>query len=314
MEVHAVAATPPPPATSDVMDDPAIWVSRSNPPASLVLGTNKRPPFGGLYVYKLSGQLKEIFPIGPLNNVDTRTNFPFKWKHIDIAVATEPEEKKLAFFSIDPQTGKIFFIGFSPMTFDRVPYGFCLSREGKKFYAIVTFKGGGAEKWEFWEEHEKLHMKKVQEYPIKTQAEGCVANDEDGTLFMAEEDKGIWAFKEGEPPHMVARVGEYDLMADLEGLTLYKGKYLIVSSQGNSTYAVFSAKDPYLYIGSFVITASSTQEGTEETDGIAATGANLEGLYSKGLFVAHDNRSSKGGASNFKFVPWREIAQKLHLE
>lgn len=314
VEVHATAATPLPPVASDVMDDPAIWINKSTPSESLIFGTNKRPPFGGLSVYKLSGHLKEVISVGPLNNVDTRTNFRFEWHFIDLAVASHTEIKKLAFFGIEPNQGKITFLGFSPISFERTPYGLCLAKKDKDFFAIVTFKGGGAEKWQFWEELGKLHMKKIAAYPIKTQAEGCVVNDEDGRLFIAEEEKGIWVFNEGTPPHMIAKVREHDLVADLEGLTLYQGKYLIVSSQGNSTYSVFSAKPPYPYLGHFAITPSSTQEGTEETDGIAVTSANLGGAYAKGLFVAHDNRSSKGGGSNFKFIPWSEIAQRLRLE
>ncbi len=60
--------------------------------------------------------------------------------------------------------------------------------------------------------------------------------------------------------------------------------------------------------------ASPTQEGTESTDGIAVTAANLQGKLTRGLFIAHDNRSSKGGVSNFKLVPWGQIADKLGLE
>ncbi len=314
VEAHALAATDLPLVKSDVMDDPAIWINQKDPSKSLILATNKRPPYGGLYVYTLEGKLKSVSPIGPLNNVDYRPDFPYKGTTIDIAVASYPLTKKFAFFAITPLKGDVTFLGFSSTAFHKEPYGLCLLKRDNTFYAIVTFVGGGAEKWQFWEKGGTLHTQKITSYPIKTQAEGCVANDQEETLFIAEEGKGIWAFMGTASPHLIAKVGENNLKADLEGLALYNGKYLIASSQGNSTYGVFSAHLPYTYLGSFKIAPTHAQEGTEETDGIDVTAHNLGGSYSQGLFVAHDNRFSKGGGSNFKLVPWTEIAQKLGLK
>ncbi len=314
LEVHALYETPPATTPSDVMDDPAIWVNKSHPHKSLILTTHKREPNGGLYIYNLQGKLTQQILVGPLNNVDLRANFPHKGKEIGIAVASHTGNKKLAFFSIDPRDGVTKLIDYSPNTFEKKPYGVCLSKKGNDFYAIVTFSKGGAEKWQFWSDHGQIQTKKIRSYPIKTQAEGCVVDELDDRLFLAEEDKEIWAFKEGQPDEIVAKVGEHDLQDDLEGLTLYDNRYLIVSSQGNSTYGVFAAQPPYTYLGTFAITPSKSHEGTEETDGIDVTSANLGGPFSEGLFVAHDNRSSKGGGSNFKLVPWSEIREKLMLK
>jgi len=314
VEVHASAATDLAPVKSDVMDDPVIWINNKNPSKSLILVTNKRDPYGGLYIYTLEGNLKKVISTGPLNNIDYRAGFPYKGTHIDIAVATHPPTKRLAFFAISPLNGDVTFLGFSPNSFQQEPYGLCLLKRNNAFYAILTFTGGGAEKWQFWEEETTLHTQKIASYPIETQAEGCVANDQDGTVFIAEEDRGVWAFTETLPPRLIAKVDENDLKADLEGLTLYNGKYLIVSSQGNSTYGVFTSHPPYSYLGSFKITPTLAQEGTEQTDGIDVTSHNLGAPYSRGLFIAHDNRSSKGGGSNFKLVPWEDIAQKLGLK
>lgn len=313
-EVHALYETLPAKVQSDVMDDPVIWINQYSPPQSLILATRKREPEAGLYIYDLKGKFIGSLQVGPLNNVDVRANFPHKRRHIDIAVASHTKHKRLAFFSINPQSGNTQFISYSLNAFDQKPYGLCLSKQGDHFYAIVTFAKGGAEKWQFWSEGGEILTKKVKTYPIKTQAEGCAVDDLEDRLFLAEEDKAIWAFKEGQPAEIVAKVGEHELEDDLEGLTLYDNKYLIVSSQGNSTYGVFSAHPPYTYLGNFAITPSDSHEGTEETDGIDATAVNLGGPFTEGLFVAHDNRSSKGGGSNFKLVPWAEIQKKLQLQ
>ena len=310
-EVHASGATDLPIQKSDIMDDPAIWVNESQPSESLILATNKKPPYGGLYVYGLDGKLQNSLQIGPINNVDIRKDFSMAHTFIDIAVASYKPEKRLAFFGIAPTTGKVTFLGLGDKIFEKRPCGVCLQKEGQDFYVIVTFKFSGAEKWKFWAEDDSLLMKKVVSYPIKTLAEGCVVDDSTGTVFIGEEDVGIWAFPKDTPGKLIAQVGENGLTADVEGLTLYGNKYLIASSQGNSSYNIYRPSPPYSFISSFKIAAGS-YEGTEDTDGIDVTSANLGGIYTDGLFVAHDNRSSKGGGSNFKVVPWREIQRGLN--
>jgi 3-phytase len=309
-EVHATAATDLPIQKSDIMDDPAIWVNRKYPEQSLIFGTNKKDPYGGLYVYTLDGKLKESLQIGPINNVDLRTGFFMAHTLTDIAVASFKPSKTLAFFAISPHIGKVTYLGLGDHTFEKKPYGVCLQKHGGDFYAIVTFKYSGAEKWHFWAEDTGIRMKKVASYPIESLAEGCVVDDLTGTVFIGEEDQGIWAFPEGKPAQMIAKVGENGLTADVEGLALYGDKYLIASSQGSSSYNIYRPSPPYNFLGSFKITKGA-QEGTEETDGIDVTSANLGGPYTDGLFVAHDNRTSKGGGSNFKLVPWREIKKGL---
>lgn len=309
-EVHATAATDLPIQRSDIMDDPAIWVNKKDPSKSLILTTNKKEPYGGLYVYSLDGKLKETYQVGPINNVDIRTGFPYERIFVDIAVATDKRNKGLAFFLIDPETGEISYLGIGDQKFDKHPYGICLQKHEDCFYAVVTFKYSGAEKWKFWAADDGIHMEKVLSYPIHSLAEGCVVDDETGAVFIGEEDRGIWAFPQGKSGKMIAKVGENDLTADVEGLTLYGKKYLIASSQGSSSYNIYLSLPPYSFLGSFKIVPGA-QEGTDKTDGIDATDANLGSPYTEGLFVAHDNRSSKGGGSNFKLVPWNEIQRRI---
>lgn len=143
------------------MDDPVIWVNQKYPEQSLILDTNKEQPYGGLYVYSLDGKLKESLQIGPINNVDLRTGFPMAHTLTDIAVTTFKPEKRLAFFGIAPNTGKITYLGLGDHTFEKKPYGVCLQKQGNDFYAVVTFKFSGAEKWKFWAEDGGLHMEKI---------------------------------------------------------------------------------------------------------------------------------------------------------
>jgi 3-phytase len=70
-----------------------------------------------------------------------------------------------------------------------------------------------------------------------------VADDENGLLYISEEDKGIWKFSaepgETKPSELLkySTVGANpNIVSDLEGLTIYKQSndtgYLIASSQG----------------------------------------------------------------------------------
>src|SRR5262245_43103582 len=51
-EVAALVETAPVPHAGDAADDAAVWVDRSEPAGSLIVGTDKK---GGLSVYDLSG-------------------------------------------------------------------------------------------------------------------------------------------------------------------------------------------------------------------------------------------------------------------
>ena len=61
---------------------------------------------------------------------------------------------------------------------------------------------------------------------------------------------------------LIASIEEMaELEADLEGVGIYYGTggagYIIVSSQGNDSYAVFDRQGERAYLGSFVITANT---------------------------------------------------------
>jgi len=155
---------------------------------------------------------------------------------------------------------------------------------------------------------------------VASQTEGMVADDELGYLFVGEEDRGIWKFMvDPDASDIPAFISESDtsnvsISFDIEGLAIYyapdqKG-YLIASSQGNSSFAIFERLGENRYIGSFVIKGERI-DGTEETDGIDVTNLNLGGPFSKGLFIAQDDNNLSGDSilsQNFKLVRWEKIA------
>ncbi|MEW2294649.1 phytase [Streptomyces sp. NPDC006743] len=176
------------------------------------------------------------------------------------------------------------------------------------------------------------------------QAEGITVDADRGTAYIGQEDVGIWKVSANlaAAPQLVDRTeqfgvpAEYDpaseecvagddpgygghhLVADTEGLTLLRApsgrQYLIASSQGDYTYSVYDTSDDR-WTGAFRVAAGAAVDGSEETDGIAATGRALGTAFPHGLFVAQDgyNAPSAGGDdggrtdTNYKLVDLADV-------
>ena len=95
------------------------------------------------------------------------------------------------------------------------------------------------------------------------------------------------------------------LEAEVEGLAIAYGPgrsgYLIASSQGNNSFAVYRREDND-YVKAFTIKGADGIDAVEETDGIEVTTRDLGEAFPDGLLVAHDG-SDDGGRTNFKLVP-----------
>jgi 3-phytase len=150
------------------------------------------------------------------------------------------------------------------------------------------------------------------------QAEGLVVDAARGTLYIGQEDIGVWkvsATLRG-APRLVDRTkqfgvpavyddaseecvagtdpgyGGHHLTADTEGLTLFRGpsghQYLIASSQGDYTYGVYDTSRGDRWVGAFRVAPGQAIDGSEETDGIAALSRPLGDAFPHGVFVSQD--------------------------
>jgi 3-phytase len=189
---------------------------------------------------------------------------------------------------------------------------------------------------------------------VAPQVEGMVVDTERDVLYLAQEDVGIWAVPLGDrrrAPRLVDRVREfgvpYDrapdpaeggftcairfdrdpgfggahLSADAEGLTIYYGAhhrgYLLASSQGDSTFAVYDRNGDNAYLGGFRVADSGAIDGADHSDGAAVINVPLGRAFPRGLFVTQDGDDTPivrdpGGSprvvTGFKLVPWEDIA------
>lgn len=297
-------------ADADAADDPAIWRDRADPVRSLIVATDKK---AGLYVYGIDGRRRGFVDGGLVNNVDLA-----EMAGIGIVVvASDRNDRahaKLQIYRLDPVAAELTAIGAVPAGAGE-GYGLCLSYRGGELRSYLPVKDGRIY------EHRLDLDNGVRAEPLRTlavpsQPEGCVVDPRDGTLYVGEEDAGIWRFRAGSGEgEMVAAIDDRYLVADVEGLAIApdgdSGGYLLASSQGDNAYAVFRLPD-MAPLGRFRIIAGG-YGAAEETDGIELAPGSFGADYPDGLFVAQDGMNAPA-AQNFKLVSWAAIKDALGLD
>ncbi|NVI83869.1 phytase [Janthinobacterium sp. BJB401] len=316
------AQTEPMARQGDAADDPAIWLS-SNPANARILGTNKKQ---GLLVYDLQGKQTQLLEVGRLNNVDVRQNIQLNGNKVDLAVATQRDDNSMMLFTISAD-GIVAEAGRFPTGLKSI-YGMCLYQPASGgVQAFINDKDGTFQQYSIGMNGNKFSATLLRSFKVATQPEGCVADDANGRLFLGEETRGIWTTSaDAAKPDaltMVLPVGA-NLTADVEGMAIYRkpdGKadsgYLIVSSQGDSSYVVLDAQAPYKVRGRFKVgfNLPAGLDGTSETDGLDVTSVNLGGAYAQGMLVIQDGyKRLPDGPQNFKYVAWGDVAKALGLD
>jgi 3-phytase len=317
---EARAQTAPVPHKGDAADDPAIWIHPHDPALGLILGTDKQ---GGLHSYNIDGSQHQIVsPTSQPDNVDVLYGFPLNGKPTDLAVASTrgPHACGVKIWSINPATRNLTDItpnGIIKVFNSSTPYGSCTYHSAKtgQYYFFVNHKDGSIEQFLLSDKSGVIAAAKVRTLKLKSTPEGCVADDEWGNFFIAEERTGIWKFSAepdgGEQRTLIAKVGDHGLKADVEGLTIYYGAnsrgYLIASSQGSNKFKVYDRQSPH----NFILTIDPKPgiiDDVNDTDGIAVTNCPTSPLFPKGLFVVQDGSNSGGKNQNFKIYGWEDVA------
>ncbi|MEH2246327.1 phytase [Nostoc sp.] len=277
-------------------DDPAIYVNATNSADSLVLTSVKN---AGLRVYDLSGNLLQTVNPGGIryNNIDLQYGFKLGNQSVDIAVASDRGNDKLAIFKINPNPttpgqyleditdsniGTIFQASpFQPpySASTRSSYGVTLYRSPvtNDYYVFTSRRQTGdiAQFKLIDKGNGKIGAELVREFTIPSpttagrspQTEGMVVDQETGFLYIAQEDVGIWKFQ-AEPDgdttgKLIDRVrfeGGSHLTDDAEGLTIYYGK-------NGTGYLLASSQGDSTFV-------AYTREGNNEYVGNFAIGNN----------------------------------------
>jgi myo-inositol-hexaphosphate 3-phosphohydrolase len=310
--VRALLETTPVPHDGDAADDAAIWVDTARPGRSSIIATDK---LGGLAVYDLSGSQLHYYADSRPNNVDLRAGFRLGGRRVSLVATSDKEADSIRVYVVEPSKRSLRYVAARQLSTGIGVAGLCMYRSARsgKYFAFVSDSSGTLQQWELFGNSEgRVESRKVRTLRLNSVTEGCVADDALGRLYVAQEDVGIWRYgaeaSAGSARVAVDRVGE-NLTADIEGLAVYAPKrgagYLVASSQGSDTFAVYRRGGSNRYVMSFRVIPGKV-DGVTHTDGIAVAARRLGPRFPTGLFVAQDSRNDESD-QNFKLVPWTRI-------
>ncbi|MEH1861365.1 MAG: phytase [Nostoc sp.] len=305
-------------------DDPAIYVNATNSAESLVLTSVKN---AGLRVYDLSGNLLQTVNPGGIryNNIDLQYGFKLGNQSVDIAVASDRNNDKLAIFKINPNTPGQYLEDITDNSigtlFQGLPFAEPYSSSSRSAYGLTLYRSpitndyyvftsrretGDVAQFKLIDKgNGKIGVERVREFTIPTiegrdpQTEGMVVDQETGFLYIGQENVGIWKFQAepnggttGKLIDKVRDLGGTYLTDDVEGLTIYYGKngtgYLLVSSQGDNTFVAYTREGNNEYVGNFAVGNNGSIDSVQESDGADVINVPLGTNFPFGLFVTQD--------------------------
>lgn len=313
--VHAVAETTPVKTTDDAADDMCVWIHPTDVEKSTIIGTNKKQ---GLCVYNLKGELLYNYLVGKVNNVDVRDGFDYKGEKISVVTASNRSNNTITVHKVN-NDGTLEDLVQEPIKSNLAEiYGLCMYQTSNETFVFLSGKSGGVEKWKLVATEFGVVGELLTTIQIGSQTEGMVADDVFGFVYIAEEDVALWKYNADDLTKervLVAKTDEVNLKDDFEGVTIYKKSkdtgYLILSSQGNNSYAVFDRVSNQ-YIKSFTIEEGNI-DGTNDTDGIDVTSVSFSN-FPKGFFIAQDGQNKDADVisnQNFKIVDFKDVLKGL---
>lgn len=316
-------------AGEDAADDPAIWATST--PARIggrtvqgfVAGTDKK---AGLYIYGLDGAVLQFLAEGLLNNVDVIEGLVVDGRPQLLLGASDrtPGRHGIALFLFDP-AGTEADNAVRPWghvaTDVTEPYGFCFGHRDNGIDAILIGKAGEVRQYRLGVDAAGRPVAaELRRFDVGSISEGCAVDEAGDALYINQEDVGVWRYGFNPAPGTIRRsVGVTDghtLTADVEGATVLQDgarRYLIVSSQGDSTFGVWRVDGTQpLWAGRFRVEDGPTVDGVSGTDGIDALGGPVGPDFPEGVVVVQDDVNDRG-TQNFKYIDWRDIRTALGL-
>jgi 3-phytase len=301
--------------SGDSADDPAIWVNPVDPARSLLIGNDK---LGALETYDLNGALVQRITdnVSFWGNVDVRSGVTIAGRTRDLVGVIH---RGIQIYAVDAGTRQLTLTN-EGTAIGSAAEGFCLytSPTSGTSYAFGITLPGQLRQWELGDVDDDglIDATMVREFAVGSEAEGCVADDETGALFVSEEDVALWRYDAepggGTARTAVDRIGDV-LVSDIEGLTLVSqpggGGYLLASVQNvadpdNSYFAVYRRTGGHEFVSTFRIGNGTTSDDCDRTDGITAYAGDLGPRFPQGMFVCQDNNNDAPGVGNqdFKMV------------
>lgn len=331
-------------------NDSAIWLHPGDPTQSMVAVTLRD---GGLLLLNLEGEILQT--VAPpnygdfgYNAVDVLYNFPLDGTTADLLVLSDRRNDTLAVYAIDPQNRLVRDVtspGMPPTLFglddgNATAYGLTTHadlRDGNRYAFVTQADGNLVAQVELTADGSGLvtgAVVRTLALPVPTgdaadsQAEGVAVDRFLGHLYVAMENEvGIVRFsaeRDGGDDYTVihALAGPY-LRPPMGGLTIYYGPgdvgYLLASSQGDHTYAIFERRGGNAFRGSFIIAGSDEIDQANASKGVDVANVALGPDFPEGVLIVQDGANDPQNAvaegarlannsTNFKFVPWGSVA------
>ena len=304
-------------------DDPAIWINKQNPSASLILGTDKEKN-GALYVFNMQGEIikdKIVHGLKRPNNVDVAYGMLLKGKSIDIAVVTERLTNKLRIYSLPDMLpvdgGGIPVFAGEPGPSRNAPMGIALYERAsdKKIFAIVSRKSGPKDGTYLWQyelqdnERGVVTGKLVRRFGAfsgRQEIESIAVDDEPGYVYYSDEKAGVRKYyadpEKGNTE--LAFFANTGFTGEQEGISIYKttkgAGYILVSDQQGNRFHIFTREgsngNPHQHQLVKVV-----QTATRNSDGSEVTNVPILPDFPKGVFVAMSEDRT------FQLYRWEDI-------
>lgn len=308
-------------------DDPAIWINKDRPEASLILATDKvAKPNGGLYVFDLNGRVvHRISELDRPNNVDVEYGFKLNDGVVDLAVVTERKANRLRIYAIkkdgsliDVSGATTVFEGQSGSASEPMGIGLFKRKSDNKIFAIVGRKSGpsGSYLWQYElnANGHKIDLKKVREFGQfsgEGEIEAICVDDDENRVYYADEGYGIRiAIADPDTPNANSDLGSIATQkkeGDWEGIAVYAPRpgqgYLVITEQipGNSKMYVYDRKPTPDSKPIAVIFG-----GADSTDGLDVASGNFGEQFPRGMLIAM-NSSGK----NFFMYDMRDVIKSI---
>ena len=296
----------------DDADDPAIWIHPQDRSRSLVFLSDKAR---GIYVVDLQGSpVQHVDFDTRVNNIDVRADVPWDGGVLHAVAGNLRDVGKLALLRINPdwRQGQAVQVlcdaASSGNDISPDSYGFALYRrpgDGALFVFDKSDGSGDVRQWRIAPEAGGVRTTLVRTLDDidMERAEGFVADDVHGDVYLAEEGAGIHRYRADPDDAVQTRTAFFatgdGIEGDREGLALYAcadgGGYLVLSSQGNSTFKVYDRR-------SQALVRTFRAVGTHGTDGLDVTAASVPGL-AHGFLVIHDEPGAR-----YLVYDWSDVA------
>lgn len=296
-------------------DDPAIWIHPTDRSKSLMFLSDKDT---GIFVYDFTGNQIQHVDFGTtLNNIDVRKGFQYGGRTIDILAGNLRATGKLAVLEIKPnwtQGNAVTILSDDASSGNSISsdsYGFTLYKrktDGAMFVFDKSKNSNPIVQWRIDGSAGTIVVTKVREFSGIGVAEGFVADDELGFVYFVEEGGPIHKYN-ADPNagnQKLSTFGTSVSTPDREGIALYACNdgtgYLVLSSQGSSTFPVFTREGANSHVLTFVA------QGSSGTDGLDVSSWAVPG-FTDGFLIIHNDPSM-----NYFLYDWKDLGLKVCVD